>query len=118
MKLKLIDMLNANDILEKLSIIKFADGVTSYKLLRNIKNISAELTHFYEIKNKLIEQYGNKKNDGSYEVPVSNRDEFMKQLNELLQQEVEINVLTINPEKLSGYSPVDFLAIDWMITLD
>jgi hypothetical protein len=39
-------------------------------------------------------------------------------MNDLLMQEVEINILTINPEKLSGYSPLEFLSIDWMLDLD
>ena len=114
MKIKLFYILKSKDILEKLGSMKFDDGLTCYKIARNIKNINPELANFENIKKDLITKYGNKEGD-NITVSQDNMDEYNKQINEILQQEIEINILPLSPEKLSGISPFDFLALDFML---
>jgi hypothetical protein len=108
--------LNSEQTLDKLSKESLADGVTTYKLTRNIRVLTEEVVSFNEARQKLIERYGEKKEE-SIEIPPSNRDAFLKELNELFNQEIDVNILTINPEKLPGHSPLEFLTVEWMLEL-
>jgi hypothetical protein len=104
-KIKLIDILNSIETLEKLNQERFEDGITSYRVARNIKNINIELEHIDKAKNMLIEKYGEREK----------RDTYNKEVNSLLEEEIELNILQISPAKLSGHSPMEFLSIYWML---
>jgi len=113
-KIKLLDILNSKEVLKKLGDMAFNDGLVCYKIARNIKNINPEIENFEIIRKDLILKYGKKEGDTE---PLSqeNVDEYNKQINEILQQELEINILQIAPEKFSGISPVQLMSIDWML---
>jgi hypothetical protein len=117
-KLKISELLNSTAILDKLMSEQFDDGLIAYKLARNIKLIDNELIHYEAARKALLEKHGEKNKDNKLEVPVPKRDEFTKQLNEILAQEIDINILTINPEKLSCHSPLEFLSIEWMLEMN
>lgn len=115
MKLKLIDLLNSVEILEKLKNEKFEDGVTTFKIARNIKRVNEELSLFYQAKESILTEFGIKNNE---KIPVEKRDEFTKAINNILAQTIDIDILQINPSKISGYSPMEILFIDWMLDLN
>jgi hypothetical protein len=117
-KIKLLDILNSKEVLGEMGKKKDFDGLTSYKVARNIRNINIELENFEKVKTELIRKYGEKKEDGSIEVLESNKDEYLKQLSEILQEEINIDVMQISPEKLFGVSPFELMSLDWMIEIE
>lgn len=114
MKIKLLDILNSKDVLIKLGDTVFNDGLTSYKIARNIKKVNPEIETFELAKKNLIEKYGKKEGD-TEPLPQKNIDEYNMQMNEILAQEVDIDVSFISPAKLSEISPFELMAIDWML---
>ena len=114
MKIKLLDILNSKEVLIKLGDTSFSDGLTSYKIARNIKKINPEIETFEVSKKNLIQKYGKKEGD-TEPLPQKSIDEYNMQMNEILAQEVDIDVSFISPEKLSGISPFELMAIDWML---
>jgi predicted glycosyl hydrolase (DUF1957 family) len=117
-KIKLLDILNSKEVLGEMGKKKDFDGLTSYKVARNIRNINIELENFEKVKTELIRKYGEKKENGSIEVLESNKDEYLKQLSEILQEEINIDVMQISPEKLFGVSPFELMSLDWMIEIE
>ena len=115
MKIKLFYILNSKDTLNILGAKSFNDGATCYKLARNIKNINIELDNFEKIKTELVKKYGEEKEDGNVQVTPSNKDEYIKELNTILQREININIFPLNPEKIIGASPFQLMSIDWLL---
>lgn len=118
MKIRLVDILNSKDILNKLASIKLEDGVTSFKLAHNSNKINPELIAFEKIKEDLIITYGEKKEGDIIEVPQKNRDEYNKQIIKLLEQELELDILLIDPAKISGISPGELMPVEWLFKLE
>jgi hypothetical protein len=117
MKIKAIDILNSKEVLTKLGSVKFEDGITSYKLIRNIKNIGFEMDNLERAKAELFIKYGTRDKDTT-KIPDDKKDQFLKELNALLGMEVEIDILPISPEKISGFSPFELMPIDWMFEIE
>jgi hypothetical protein len=122
-KLKLYNILyllnkDKSDILSKLGETQIEDGVTAFRLMRNIKNIAVELTNFESARQKLVLQYGTKK-EGTDKIEIlpntPQMEEYLKQLNKLSQEELEINILLLNPQYLKGFKPLELFQIDWML---
>lgn len=113
MKIKLIVLLKSKDILEKVGCISFKDGLTSYRVYKNISNINKELENLEHFMNTLIEKYGEKQDDGS--TKIVKYDEYNKSLQPVLDEDVEIEITKINPETLNGLSPFDIMGIEWML---
>jgi len=98
MKLKLSDLVNA---VQSLGIISKKDlpVKTSYALSKNIQKIDTELKAFNETRTKLFEKYGEKvKEDGKdlTRIPKEKVEIFQKELNTILDQEVEIDLWMID----------------------
>ena len=114
MKVKLIVLLKSKDILAKVGEISFQDGLTGYRVYKNISNINKELENFDNFIKTLIEKYGEKQVDGSMKV-VKYKDEYNKSLQPILEEEVEIEITKINPKTLGGLSPFEIMGIEWML---
>ncbi len=124
MKLKLLDILNSKNILEKLGERKDFDGLTTLKISRNIDKLNPERVKFDEVNRELIIKLGEKKEveiegkkEERYQVLPTNMDEYFKQLNEILQQEMEIDILLLDPIKITGFSPLELMAVQWMFQI-
>jgi len=117
MKIKAIEILNSKDVLTKLGSTKFEDGITSYKLIRNIKNIGFELDNLERAKTEVFLKYGTKEKDTT-KIPNDKKDQFFKELNNLLGMEVEVDILLISPEKISDFSPFELMPVDWMFEIE
>jgi len=118
MKTKLLDIMNSKEPLLKLLDKDIDDGTTSYRIGRNIKNLSSEWQNFEDSRISLVKKYGGEaKEDGSMEVLPENKGEYSKQINEILSQEIEVNVLPLNVEFLKGLSPISIMAIDWLLEI-
>ena len=118
MKIRVVDIINSREVVTKIGQNTSYDAKTAYKLARNIKEISSELENFDKTRNNLIIKYGKENKEGNIEVEKKNTEVFNKELSDVLGVEVELNIVTIDPEKLEGTSPFELLVIDWMLKVE
>ena len=121
MKIKLFRILKARKILSELGERKDFDGLTSLQISRNIDKIEPEGIKFDKANNDLIIKLGEKKEveiegkkEEGYQVPPAKMDEYFKQLNEMTEIEIELDILLLDPARISGFSPMELLAIEWL----
>lgn len=124
MKIKNEVLVNSVQVLSKLNNAELPVRV-SYKLAKNIKSIEKELNIYEEEKQKLINKYGEKdeegklktKEDGS--INITDTENWNKDIKELLEIEAEINVEKINIDELAKsdlkLTPAELTLIDYMI---
>jgi len=84
---------NAQEPLRKLLEQKFSVMV-SYKLVKLVQKLNEQFMVIEEVRNGLIKQYGKKDKKGNISVKPgdSNWNKFIKEFNELMEQEIEIVV--------------------------
>ncbi len=124
----MIKMTN-KEILGKLNVLgeltaKKLPVKVSYAIGKNISKVERELKHYNKERQKLIEEYCLKEDDGTLKITEGNYDidpkrleDFNKEINELQEIEVEIDIHKFNIELLDGYemSPGELMCIDFMI---
>lgn len=111
-KLKLEQLVNSTDVLQKLSKAQLK-ARTALSIARLLKEAERELGVFNETRMSLITEYGEKDEnnnlitdaDGNCKIPNETLAEFSKELQELINTEVEINASKIN---LSDIDSIDF----------
>ena len=122
MKVKLIDLLNSKLVLKKIGESKDYDGVTCYKISRNIDIANPEFARFEKHQAELFEKYAESTKDESGEeikrIPDEKTGDADKELFEIVESEIELDIMYINPEKLTGLSPLEMMAIYWMLKLE
>lgn len=114
MKITIANLINSTAPVLSKMMSKELSPVTSFKLVKIIKAVNAEIEIFNGERIKLLEKYGTESEDKSnYVIPDENKDAFNKGISELLALEVDITVEKIN---LSGenikISPADIMAIE------
>ena len=124
MKIKNEVLVNSVQVLRKLNNAELPVRV-SYKLAKNIKSIDKELKIYEEEKQKLINKYGEKDEEGKSKVNengminILDTENWNKDIKELLEIEVEINVEKINIDELAKsdlkITPSELTLIDYMI---
>jgi len=124
MKIKNEVLVNSVQVLSKLNNAELPVKV-SYKLAKNIKNIEKELSIYEEEKQKLINKYSEKDEEGKSKVNengminILDVENWNKDIKELLEIEVEINVEKINIDELAKsdlkLTPAELILIDYMI---
>ncbi|MCK9371386.1 hypothetical protein M0R04_15840 [Candidatus Dojkabacteria bacterium] len=122
MKVKLLDLLTSKPVLQMIGESKEYDGVTTYKIGRNIDVINPELIRFEKSQKDLFEKYSETVVDESGEetkkIPDEKLNDANKDLEEITESEVELDIMYINPEKFGGLSAVEMMAIDFMLKLE
>ncbi|ABG83882.1 DUF1617 family protein [Clostridium perfringens] len=117
------EILEKVNVLGEISLRKLPVKV-SYAIGKNISKVERELKHYNKERQKLIEEYCLKEDDGTLKITDGNYDidperleYFNKEINELQEIEVEMNIHKFNIELLNGYemSPGDLMCIDFMI---
>ncbi|WP_415330903.1 hypothetical protein [Clostridium perfringens] len=117
------------EILEKVNVLgeltaRKLPVKVSYAIGKNISKVERELKHYNKERQKLIEEYCLKEDDGTLKITEGNYDidpkrleDFNKEINELQEIEVEIDIHKFNIELLDGYemSPGELMCIDFMI---
>ena len=96
--IKLSNLLNINSVLKE--IIENKDNVKSdslfkFKLLTIMKSLEGHISNFEPVKNDKIQEYGKPDEDGKIVVSPDDKemfDKFVKDINELLNSEVTINI--------------------------
>lgn len=124
----MIKMTN-KEILEKVNVLgeltaRKLPVKVSYAIGKNISKVERELKHYNKERQKLIKEYCLKEDDGTLKITEGNYDidpkrleDFNKEINELQEIEVEIDIHKFNIELLDGYemSPGELMCIDFMI---
>ena len=117
------EILEKVNVLGEISLRKLPVKV-SYAIGKNISKVERELKHYNKERQKLIEEYCLKEDDGTLKITDGNYDidperleYFNKEINELQEIEVEMDIHKFNIELLNGYemSPGDLMCIDFMI---
>lgn len=96
----------------------------SYAIAKNMTKIERELKHYNKERQKLIDEYCLKEEDGtlkiingSYNIDPKRKEKFNKEINELQEIEIEIDVHKFNISLLEGeeMTPSELMNIDFMI---
>lgn len=123
MKIKLSELYFARETLKKL----FSEAVSvklAYRLSRISKKVNAEMKLVEEQRNELVKKYADEQSeeDKKKNVPISvspsKFDEFRKEFDELLDEEIDIDTYPVELDLLSEFklSANDMSAIEKFVT--
>ena len=114
MKLKLYDIVTAEGAIQELGKLKLPAKL-GYKVAKNIRHINSELAEYNKMKNSLIlEKYGVSDEKGNYQVTKENVPGFVKEVNELLETEVEIEIAPIELDDSILLSVENISVLSWL----
>ncbi|MDB2085841.1 hypothetical protein [Clostridium paraputrificum] len=122
MKLSNEILINSVGVLSKLTNLELPIKL-SYAFSKNITKIDAELKAYNIEREKLLKKYGEKDEEGKLkvsekgEVNILDRENFNKEIAELLQCESEIDIHLIDLEKVDAkinITPGELMIIDYM----
>lgn len=122
MKLSNERLVNSVGVLSKLTNLELPIKL-SYAFSKNITKIDAELKAYNIEREKLLNKYGEKDEEGKLklsekgEVNILDRENFNKEIAELLQCESEIDIHLIDLEKIDTeikITPGELMIIDYM----
>jgi len=117
MKLKLSQLIEATPALARLGAEK-CSGKMVYNISRNIRLIEPELKEYEKVRISLVEtKYGEKNVDGEMAVPQAKIKAFLKELEELQAEEVELDIRQVTLSEDFSISPIDLYLLDWMFTI-
>lgn len=122
MKLSNEKLVNSIGVLSKLTQMELPIKL-SYALSKNITKIDRELTVYNKERQKLIEKYGEKDEEGKLKtkedgtINILDIDSFNKDLKEILEIETEVDIHVIDLEKVNAdinITPGELMVIDYM----
>lgn len=89
----------------------------AFKLSKVLKAVTKELDTCNETRIKLCDQYGTKREDGSYKFSKANEELVNKEYNDLVQTQVTIRGEHIDLEDLPGLtiSAADVIRLAWLM---
>lgn len=127
MKIKNKIVLGSTEALKELMENPDIPIKTSFKLIKNVKKIDLILESCNEANKKLLEKYGEKNEDGTLKIdeksnakiPLEYMNDYLRERNELLETEndIDIDVITIEELAIEKLKPSILMAIDFMIDL-
>ena len=125
--LKMNDLLNATETLQKLSQ-KELKAKLALQISRILKEGEREIQNFNEVRTNLINKYGEKDSEGQLvtdendncKIPNDQVDNFSKELNELVNMDIEINANKVKLDDLENidFTPADMFALEPFIEMD
>lgn len=127
MQLKLGTLVKSRQTLIKLNNTEGFDSVTAYRILKNARFIDSELKVYDEQQAKLIHMYCERDSKGTpvvkngyYTIKDENRSNYEKEIHELFNEDVEINInkIDINLISKAGLSPAQLEQIEFMLIED
>jgi hypothetical protein len=97
-------------------------AIGSYKIAMVIKNAQPSVDEFYKIHNEKVKEYGEEiiekeKPTGRYNIKEENKEKFQKEIEELLEQEVNLTIPELKIKDFDGLSlePRYLVQLDWLI---
>ena len=112
MKLTNSEMLASEEVLSMAN----EKGKLGYACARNLRKIRDCLTEFYNVRQDLFEKYG-EENENSLVVPEEKREDFVKELNEFLAIEHDVDVFQVDEEVFcsGNFTTSQMYTLDWMV---
>lgn len=124
---KISDLLNSTETLQKLSQKDFKAKL-AWSIARLLKSAEAEIQSFNDTRMNLIKKYGEKDENGEIitdengncKIQSGDVDIFGKELNELIESEVEINANKIKMDLLEDidFTPSDMAVLEPFVEFD
>lgn len=118
-------LIGSNAVLNILNQQKGFNSTTAYRIMKNVKLISAELEDYEKQRIILCEKYSNKDEEGNpiiteagnYDISPDNLKDYIEELNNLKNEIVEIPLKTISLEEINPaeLSPVELAMIEFML---
>ena len=93
----------------------------AYRINRLVKKLNELNEEYSELKNKLLTQYGTPgKEEGQFLVEGDSKEEFLKEFNQLLDIEHDLETETLSwPQKIEdGFSATDLNILEMFFNLD
>ena len=126
-QVKISDLLNSTETLQKLAQKDFKAKL-AWSIARLLKAAEAEIQSFNETRMNLIKKFGEKDESGELitdekgncKIEPDNIEEFSKELNDLIDTEVEINANKIKMDLLENidFTPSDMAILEPFIDMD
>ena len=122
MKLSNEKLVNSIGVLSKLTNMELPIKL-SYAFSKNITKIDRELTVYNKERQKLIEKYGEKDEEGKLKtkedgtINILDIDSFNKDLKEILEIETEVDIHLIELDKVNvdvNITPGELMIVDYM----
>ena len=122
MKLSNEKLVNSIGVLNKLTNMELPIKL-SYAFSKNITKIDRELTAYNKEREKLINKYGEKDEEGNLKtkedgtINILDIDNFNKDLKEILEIETEVDIHLIDLEKVNvdiNITPGELMLVDYM----
>lgn len=122
MKISNEKLANSIEVLNKITTIELPIKL-SYAFSKNITKINRELEVYNKERQRLIEKYGEKDEEGKLKVKengninILDADNFNKDIKEILEIENEIDIHIIDLESINAdvnITPGDLIVIDYM----
>ena len=122
MKLSNEKLVNSIGVLNKLTNMELPIKL-SYAISKNITKIDRELTAYNKEREKLINKYGEKDEEGNLKtkedgtINILDIDSFNKDLKEILDIETEVDIHLIDLEKVNvdiNITPGELMLVDYM----
>lgn len=124
-EVKVGELVNSTNILRKLSTMELK-GAVAFEVGRLVKRIEEELKLFDETRGALIQKYASRDEEGNliinsttneYVFTTENMIEFRKELEALLDKEVELNAKKIQLQDISelNFTPAELIELEPLI---
>jgi mannose/fructose/N-acetylgalactosamine-specific phosphotransferase system component IIB len=119
MEVKLGNILNAKEGLNVIASAKFRASKL-FEVTKFVQNAAKEIDDFEKVRLEKIKEYGiekeNDKGENVIEVTSENHKEFVEDLNELINKEIEIDLPKISRDELGDVemSPKELMSISWI----
>lgn len=118
MKLKNIQIVNAKTALSNLGAERLPIKV-AYAVTKNFQKLDAEIRIFENMRLEIFKRFGKENDKGMIEVLPERQAEFQKEMNDLLEIEIEVDILSINLKDVEcKMSALDLLELDWMVVME
>ena len=115
MKIKLNTVLELNNMLKAIidnTELKI-DSLLKFKLLGILKNIEIPVNNFEAVRNEKIREYGKENDEGNIGISADDTEsmeKFTKDMNEVINSDVEVNIQKLNPTDVFDKGlPADYL---------
>lgn len=117
-KLKLIDVLNINNILKEIidnDKESKIDVVLKFKILGILKSLGTPLENIEVIRNEKIKKYGKEDDNGQISIAEDDqeaRQKYSDDMNKVFQSEISLNIQKLKAEEVfKADIPVDYLVV-------
>ena len=109
------------ETIEKIHSSDQLSVMDAYRINRLVKKLNELNEEYSELKNKLLTQYGTPgKEEGQFLVEGDSKEEFLKEFNQLLDIEHDLETETLSwPQKIEdGFSAADLNILEMFFNLD